>query len=137
MQKTTKTRRPISGPRETDGRIQADVSSRPVRLVGPPPRHTKPSVEPSVKHADELPDEKGPTSGSALVHGATVSMKKNFRRQILFPLKTDGQYLTRPVSPVSFAESPSLSMRTSSDSNGTHVRAHFPLSWATSHEMTK
>ena len=101
--KTTKTRRPIFGPRATDGQNQADVSSRSLRnstlfprrqllprmapaiphpfpLVGPPPRHTKPSTEPSVKHADEHPDEKEPTSGSALVHGATVLKTKKIRR---------------------------------------------------------
>ena len=115
MQKTTKTRRPISGPRATDGQIQADISSRSLRnstliprrpllprmapailhpspLVGPPPRHTKPSTEPSAKHADEHPDEKDLTSGSALVHGATVSRTKKIRRPFFDPRKTKGQY---------------------------------------------
>ena len=153
--KTTKTRRPIFGPRATDGQNQADVSSRSLRnstlfprrqllprmapailhpfpLVGPPPRHTKPSTEPSAKHADEHPDEKEPTSGSALVHGATVSKTKKIRRPFFGPRKTNGQNLPQPVFPLFCLRNlPSFSTQSSSDSNGTRVSKPFPLSWAT------
>jgi hypothetical protein len=145
--KTTKTRRPISGPRKTDGQIQADVSSRSLRnptlfprrallprmatailhpfpLVGPPPRHTKPSTESSANHADEHPDEKELTSGSALVHGATISRTKKIRRPFFRPRKTNGQYLPRSMSPLFCLRNlPSFSTQSSSEL--------FPLSWAT------